>query len=34
MNLSTGGKNIMDMENRLMVSKGEEEGVDGLGIWG
>ena len=33
MNLSTG-KNIMDLEKRLVVAKGEGEGVDGLGVWG
>ena len=35
MNLSTKKKN-MDLENRLVVAKGEAEGqgVDGLGIWG
>ena len=33
MNLSTE-KKIMDMENRLMVAKGEEEGVGWIGSLG
>ena len=33
MNLSTE-KKLMDLENRLVVAKGEREGVDGLGVWG
>ena len=33
MNLSTG-KKIMDMENRLMVAKGKEEGVRWTGNLG
>ncbi len=27
-------KKIMDMENRLVVAKGEGEGVGGTGNWG
>ena len=33
MNLSTE-KKIMDLENRLVVAKGEEGEWDGLGAWG
>ena len=33
MNLSTE-KKIMDLENRLVVAKGEGEGVGGLEAWG
>ena len=33
MKLSTE-KKLMDLENRLVVAKGEGEGVVGLGIWG
>ena len=33
MNLSTE-KKIMDMENRLVVAKGEGEGVGWIGRWG
>ena len=33
MNLSTE-KKIMDLENRLVVAKGEAEGVGGIGILG
>ena len=32
MNLSTEEK-IMDLENRLVVAKGEEEGGGGWGAW-
>ena len=32
-NLSTE-KKLMDLENRLVVAKGEWEGRDGLGVWG
>ena len=27
-------KKLMDLENRLVIAKGEGEGVDGLGVWG
>ena len=33
MNLSTE-KKFMDMENRLAVAKGEQEGVGWMGNWG
>ena len=33
MNLSTE-KKIMDLENRLVVAKGEGEKGEGLGAWG
>ena len=33
MNLSTE-KKIMDLENRLVVAKGEGEGVGWVGCWG
>ena len=33
MNLSTE-KKLLDLENRLVVAKGEGEGVGGLGAWG
>ena len=33
MNLSTE-KKIMDLEIRLVVAKGEGEGVGGIGAWG
>ena len=33
MNLSTENK-IMDLENRLVAAKGEEEGVGGIGSLG
>ena len=32
MNLSTE-KKIMDLENRLVVAKGDGEGMDRLGAW-
>ena len=31
MNLSSGKQNLMDMENRLVVFKGEREGVGWIG---
>ena len=40
MNLSTEKKNqkkknqLMDVESRLVVAKGEERRWDGLGVWG
>ena len=33
MNLSTE-KKLMDLENRLVVAKGEEEGAGGIGVLG
>ena len=33
MKLSTEMK-LMDLENRLVVGKGEWDGVDGLAVWG
>ena len=33
MNLPTE-KKIMDVENRLVIAKGEGEGVGGWGAWG
>ena len=34
MNLSTEKKPTQDLENRLVVAKGEGEGVGWMGIWG
>jgi len=33
MNISTE-KKIMDLENRLVATRGEREGVGGIGTWG
>ena len=34
MNLSTEKKQLMDLENRLVIAKGDGRERDGLGVWG
>ena len=34
LNLFIERNKLMDLENRLVVTKGEREGVYGLGVWG